>query len=151
MTNRNHPNSKIFHQYRWHLLGILLVFAFSTFLLYWFMANRLTSTTNLSSRDSAIKQTRELLTAVKDHPTGSMPDTLPGYLRGGIGCWAFFQYQMAQDSNQYKIGVSSEYDSRNSSEVSRDMTEIWLNVDFSNGRSAEIYYYQGGLAGCREK
>jgi len=132
------------------LFGILTIVGFGAVFLYWFITNRFPSASSLSSRDSAIKQTEEFLAIAKDSPDGSITDSVPGYLRGGIECWTFFQNQMAQDANQHVITVISEYDSRNSPVPNRNMTEIWLNVDFANGRRAEIYYYQGGLNGCHE-
>ena len=147
--NQNRRNLTILHHH-WRLFGILTIVGFGAVFFYWFIANRFPSAPSLSSRDSAIKQTEEFLATAKDYPNGSMPESVPGYLRGGIGCWTFFQQQMAQDANEHVISVISEYDSRNSLVPNRDMTEIWLSVDFANGRRAEIYYYQGGLSGCHE-
>ncbi len=134
----------------WRLIGVLIIALFGVSVLCWYIADRIVFAPTLSSRDSAIEQTRELVDAAKDHPTGPVPDTLPGYLRGGIGCWSLFQHEMAQEANQYAITIISAYDSRESSKPSRGMTEVWLQVDFSDHRRAKIYYYQGGLTGCGE-
>ena len=147
--SQNHRSFTITHRH-WWLFGILTIVGISTVFLYWFIANHFPPAPSLSSRKSAIEQTEALLAIAQNYPNGSMPDSVPGYLRGGIGCWTFFQKQMAQDANQHVIAVTSEYDSRNSPVPNRDMVEIWLNIEFANGRRAEIYYYQGGLSGCRE-
>ncbi len=146
---QNRRKLTILHRH-WRLFGFLTIVGFGAFFLYWFITSRFPSVPSLSSPDSAIEQTEEFLATAKDYPNGSMPDSVPGYLRGGIECWTFFQKQMAQEANQHVISVISEYYSRNSPVPNRDMTEIWLSVDFANGRRAEIYYYQGGLSGCHE-
>src|SRR6185503_10449109 len=94
----NRRSITITYRHWWLLLGILAIVGLGAVFLYWFFTNRFLSVPSLSSRESAIEQTEEFLVTAKNHPNGSMPDSVPGYLRGGIGCWTFFQKQMAQDA-----------------------------------------------------
>jgi hypothetical protein len=100
----------------------------------------------LSPRESALRQTQELLSFIETHPKGPVPNSL----FGNSDCWAFLQKNMTSNANQYKLIVTNEYDSKNDPMAVHENTEVWLIIDFANGQRAEMYYWQGGLAECRE-
>ena len=131
----------------------ILILSFGAILLICFLAwvYLLPAFHTLSPPESALNETRQLLTAVETNPVGSMPNDLPGYLRVNDDCWAFLQQSMIKNANQYKLMVTSEYDSDNDPQAVHEFIEVYLNIDFPDGKHAEMYYSQGGLSFCHEK
>ncbi len=141
---------KIHREFSWF---IRIAFMASLFLLLigWLFFELLIPKANLSPRESALQETQQLLAFIENHPTGSMPDTLPGYLRVNDVCWIFLQKCMTSNENQYKLSVISEFDSQTDPNFVHNLIEVWVSIDFPNGQQAEMLYSQGGLTGCQEK
>jgi hypothetical protein len=115
----------------------------------WFYFSPAIST--LSPHESALNETRQLLSAVAQNTTGPMPKDLPGYLRVNEDCWTFLQQSMNKNANQFKLTVKNEYNSFNDPNSVHQLIEVWINIDFPDGQRAEMYYSQGGLSGCHPK
>jgi hypothetical protein len=127
------------------IFGAILLGGF----LLWFYFSPTYST--LSPGESALNDTRELLSAIATKSVGPMPDDLPGYIRVNDDCWKFLQEGMKNNANQYKLTITSEYDSRNDSHAVHQLTEVWLNIEFPDGQIAQMFSMQGGLSFCHKK
>jgi hypothetical protein len=129
---------------KWSWILILFFVVVLTCGLVWLYISSAPNT--LSPRESALNETRKLLSVVATKTVGPLPNDLPGYLRVNDDCWTFLQQSMNKNANQYKLTVTSEYDSPGYQRI-----EVYLNIDFPDGNRAEMYYSQGGLSGCRKK
>lgn len=137
---------------RWRrFLGIVSIIIVGCGFIVWFIFNQFIVPATLSPSESALKQTQQLLTEIQSRPGGSMPNELPGYLRVDEDCWNFLQSGMLSNTNQYKLTITRAYDSRYDPNSVHDLIEVYLDIDFPDGRKAEMYYSQGGLTGCRER
>ncbi len=130
------------------ILILLLVIALICGTVWYYVS---TAFSTLSSRESALNETRLLLSTVAQKPTGPMPDDLPGYLRVNDDCWIFLQQGMNKNANHYTLTVTKEYDSYNDPNSVHQLIEVWINIYFPDGQRAEMYYSQGSLTGCRER
>jgi hypothetical protein len=129
------------------LFGAILVSCF----LLWYYFSLAFSTMSMPPGEVALDATRKLLSAVEKKSVGPMPNDLPGYLRVNDDCWEFLQKGMKNNANQYKLIVTSEYDSDNDPSAVHQSTEVWLNIEFPDGQIAQMYSRQGGLNFCHKK
>lgn len=134
---------------KWLMILILLFVVALIGSAVWFYFS-LTSST-LSPRESALEETQQLLTVVARKTTGPMPKDLPGYLRVNEECWTFLQQNMNKNANQYELTVTDEFNSSDYPNSVHELVEVWINIDFPDGKRAEMYYSQGGLSGCQPK
>ena len=134
----------------WFMILIFGAILLGGFLL-WFYFSPAFSTRSISPGESALDDTRKLLSAVATKSVGPMPHDLPGYLMVNDDCWEFLQKGMKNNANQYKLTVTSEYDSDNDPNAVHRLREAWLNIEFPDGQIAQMYSMQGGLNFCHKK
>lgn len=140
---------KIFRN-KWFWIFILIcgVISLSCYHLWNFLA---LDTPRLSPGDSALQNTRELLSAAATKPLGRLPDEIPGYLRVGEDCWEILQQGMRKNTNHFKLTITEIYDSRDDPHAVHDLTEVYLNIEFPDGHTVEMFGMNGGLNSCKEK
>jgi hypothetical protein len=136
--------------FQWILVILFVVLSLFSFVCWSINTLHQSLESKLSPRESALRQTQQVLSFIETHPNDPMPNSFPGHLRGSGICWDFLQQGMTSNANQYKLTVTNEYDARNDPTAVHEMIEVWLNIDFPDGQRAEMYYSQGGLTACRE-
>ena len=102
------------------------------------------------AKQEAIDETEQLLSAARKYPTGPLPQNdIPSNMWVSEWCWSVLQNSMLKSSSLHTTTItyygkeSPKYSSR-----SRDVDEIYLQVDFPGSQSVIIGFYEGGLGGC---
>ncbi len=103
-----------------------------------------------SPSESALRQTNQLLAEIQSHPGQSMQDDLAGYLRVNEDCWSFLQTNIQNNKNQYTLTVTKAEDNRMDPNKVHSLIEVYVDIDFADGNKAEMFVFQGALAGCHE-
>ena len=127
---------------------ILTILIVTIGVIIWVVSGNLFSSATITPKESALNQTKQLLEIIQDRPSEAIPDDLPGHLRA-TDCWDLLQFELAQNSNEYLLEVTDEYDSKDDPTSVHDMIEVWIDAIFPDGNRIEVYYSQGGLTGCR--
>jgi hypothetical protein len=124
------------------IAGILaIVLTIGGVALYWYVW----PLTHAGTEAIRIRQTEELLSAAKQHPTGEFPqeESIPGYLWGvGEECWRFIQSKVAKEPARPMITIADK---------SPDRRYHWVTVRFSDSSWIKLTYYQGLLFSLCEK
>ena len=124
---------------------ILTILIVTIGVIIWVVSRNLFSPTTITPKESALNQTKQLLEIIQDRPSEAIPDDLPGHLRA-TDCWDLLQFELAQNSNEYLLEVTDEYDSKDDPTAVHDMIEVWLDVIFSDGNRIEgLIKYQDSI------
>ena len=100
-----------------------------------------------NTKNSALKETEQLLRSAGSHPIGALPkDDIPSYLWVGEECWSFLQ-EALKSSGQHTTTVTY-YNQDDPKYNFRDVDEVFLRVDFADKPSAFVRYYEGGIQDC---
>ncbi len=93
-----------------------------------------------------------LLKLAQENPSGTFPQGVSDsyiqgarieyYLPSDPKCWTFLQETLAQNSNHYSITA------HDSGRKFRDVDDSVVQVDFADGRSVGMVFYQGALVAC---
>jgi hypothetical protein len=100
-------------------------------------------------RATALQEANQLLMAVRTHASQPIPDDLPGYLLVNDECWAFLQEAMHHNANTYTLAIADYYNSRHDPKAVHDLVEVWIHIQFPDGRVGKLLASQGGLTGCQ--
>lgn len=124
---------------------ILTILIVTIGVIIWVVSGNLFSSATITPKESALNQTKQLLEIIQDRPSEAIPDDLPGHLRA-TDCWDLLQFELAQNSNEYLLEVTDEYDSKDDPTAVHDMIEVWLDVIFSDGNRIEgLIKYQDSI------
>jgi hypothetical protein len=101
---------------------------------------------------AAFAATNVLLTATQAHPNGPLPKddpALPSYVWVSEECWTLLQQAMITNAYTYTLALLSTYNPDSNPYWQRDVSEVFVRVDFRHGQDAQVQYYEGGLADCQ--
>ncbi len=103
-----------------------------------------------NAKEEAIDETEELLSAAKKYSTGALPlNDIPSNMWVDEECWSLLQDSMLKSSGVHTTTVTY-YNRDDPNYHFRDVDEIFLQVDFSDGRAAFVRFYEGGIQGCAQ-